>query len=243
MVRRSGSNGVNDYRYNVTAIQNGQVSDVSYASTSSALVDANATNIGTSGGGGTGLTLDITVSGTTVMATVNTAGNNSYVQGNQVTVSGKNLGGFANTLKVDTANTGTHIEAQAGNHTGIATDQTGLVVDFDIDAGGNVSNVQISQNASSGGLTSTSQITIDGASFGGTGTGDDLVLNVDQWKNDLTLDLDRIEGDAQTVSFDLGNSQNYKSSFPTPIKFLQLQARVLVFRWTTQSIVQGILRE
>ena len=34
----------------------------------------------------------------------------------------------------------------------VATDQTGLVVDFDIDAGGNVSNVQIrSQNASSGG--------------------------------------------------------------------------------------------
>ena len=30
----SGSNGVNDYRYNVTAIQNGQVSDVSYDSTS-----------------------------------------------------------------------------------------------------------------------------------------------------------------------------------------------------------------
>ena len=210
----SGSNGVNDYRYNVTAIQNGQVTDVSYASTSSALVDAIATNIGTSGGGGTGLTLNIAVSGTTVMATVNTAGNNSYVQGNQVTVSGENLGGFANTLKVDTANTGTHVAAQTGNHTSVATDQTGLVVDFDIDAGGNVSNVVIrSQNASSGGLTSTSQITIDGALFGGTGTGDDLVLNVDQWKNDLTLDLDRIEGDAQTVTFDLGNSQNYKSSF------------------------------
>ena len=49
-------------------------------------------------------------------------------------MSGENLGGFANTLKVDTANTGTHVAAQTGNHTSVATDQTGLVVDFDIDA-------------------------------------------------------------------------------------------------------------
>ena len=47
----SGENFSNNYRYNVTAIQNGQVTDVSYVSTSSALVDAIATNIGTSDGG------------------------------------------------------------------------------------------------------------------------------------------------------------------------------------------------
>ena len=35
-----------------------------YDSTSSALVDATAANVGTSGGGGSGLTLDTTVSGT-----------------------------------------------------------------------------------------------------------------------------------------------------------------------------------
>jgi len=107
------------------------------------------TNITTTGGDGTGLTVDITASnGTISSAVVNTAGS-GYNVGNSVTVA-NSRGTGVNTLGT-IATAGTGYTATTGLATTASASGTGLIVDITADANGAVQTVAVNSASLSDG--------------------------------------------------------------------------------------------
>ena len=133
------------------------------------------TNVATTGGTGTGLTVDTTVNADGVITAIalNTAGTD-YLIGDTLTITNSNLGG------VDALNLGTLSGGVGGFTAGTAVATTnsgsgdnGLTVNTTVDGNGAITNVVI--NAAGTGYAAGDTITIANSNAGGAATVDTLV--------------------------------------------------------------------
>ncbi len=133
-----------------------------------------ATNVATTGGTGSGLTVDTTVNADGIITglALNAAGT-GYLIGDTLTITNPNLGG------VDTLNLGTLSGGVGGFSaaTGVATSSsgsgTGLTLNTTVDGNGAITNVAI--NAAGSGYAIGETITIANSNAGGASTVDTLV--------------------------------------------------------------------
>ena len=127
----------------------------------------------TSGGTGSGLTVDTTVNaaGAITAIALNNAGTD-YLIGDTLTITNPNLGGVS-TLNLGTLSGGVGGFSSASNVSTTGGSGTGLTFDTTVDGNGNITNLTVNQAGS--GYANGETITITNANAGGASTIDTLV--------------------------------------------------------------------